>query len=253
MISQIANAAKFALLSFRRNPASTFFTVVLPLIFLILFGFIFGSEEISPGVKVTTFQVPGILALSIISATFVNLAITTTFRRELGQLKRIRSTPMPPVAYILGQVLASLVISAFMAVLVVAAGRLLFGVSFQRETTAVFVVSIVLGAMAFAALGLAVTAIIPSQDAAPAVTNMLALPLYFISDVFILIDDNTPAVIRWIGDIFPVKHLARALQPSFDPFLASVQVPWTHWMVIAAWGIFGVMVAATKFQWSPRR
>ena len=70
MITQISSATRFALLSFRRNSAATFFTIIFPLLFLVIFGFIFGDEIIEDeGVKVATYQVPGILALALVSAT----------------------------------------------------------------------------------------------------------------------------------------------------------------------------------------
>lgn len=251
MMSKLLSAAKYALLSFRRNPAATFFTVGFPLIFLILFGFIFGDEVADSGATIATFQVPGILALSLVSATFINLAMGQVFRRELGQLKRLRGTPMPPLAYIGGQVLASFVIVLFMTVLLVLLGRLLFDVAFNWNTIAVFAISVVLGSIAFSSLGLAITAIIPNQDAAPAITNAAVFPLYFVSDVF-FVSDSTPGFIQAIGDFFPVKPLTQSLQPSFDPFLDSVSIPWAKWAVVAAWGAVGIAAATTKFRWTPQ-
>lgn len=250
-LRQTITAAKFSLLTFRRNPAATFFTVIFPLIFLLLFGFIFGSEVMDNGASVATFQVPGIVALSLISATFVNLAINTTFRRELGQLKRLRSTPMPPIVYLLGQVVGVFVIVAFMTLLVSFMGRVLFDTTFNFETIAVFVVSLFLGTLAFSALGFGVTALIPSQDAAPAVTNFIVLPLYFISDVFLQVDDDT--TISRIASFFPVKHLTSSIQQSYNPFIASVEVPWTNWLVLVIWGAVGVIGSLLFFRWTPSR
>ena len=87
---QLRSQVGYDLLAFRRNPAATFFTVVLPLIFLLLFTSIFGNEVLEgrDGLRAATFYVPGILALAIISATMVNLAMTTVTRREDGALKR---------------------------------------------------------------------------------------------------------------------------------------------------------------------
>jgi len=252
-LAQVATAARYAILTFRRNPAGTFFTIVLPVIFLVMFGSIFGDERTASGAKVITFQVPGIVTLSVVSATFVNLAMTATYRRELGQLKRIRSTPMPPAVYILGQVAAAFVIVAFMAVLMIVIGRLIFGVTFNFETLPVFAVSLVIATVAFSALGLAVTAIIPSQDAAPAITNFIVLPLYFVSDVFIIYDEGATGFIKWAGDIFPVKHLAHSIQDSFNPFVDTVVVPWGSWAVMGAWGVAGVIIASLTFRWTPRR
>lgn len=250
MIAKSLSATKYALLSFRRNPAATFFTVVFPVLFLVIFGLIFGDEVADSGAKVATFIVPGILGLSIVSATFVNLAMNQVIRREQGQLKRLRGTPMPPLAYVGGQITASLVIVAFMSVLVTVIGRLFFGVVFNVETIGVFAASIVIGSIAFAALGLALTAIIPNEDAAPAITNATVFPLYFISDVFFFTDEDGTGFVDRLGDFFPVKPLVNSLQDSYDPFLESVSVPWGNWGVVAAWGLFGVVIAARFFRWT---
>jgi len=101
-------------------------------------------------------------------------------------------------------------------------------------------------------IGLALTTIIPSEEAAPAVTNAIMLPLYFISDVFIT-GDQTPELIQTIGNLFPVRHLSHALQESFDPLADGVPMPWNHWLVIAAWGALAAFVTLTRFRWTPNR
>ena len=93
---------------FWREPAGVFFTVVLPLLFLFLFVSIFGNETTEVDgrpIKASTYYVPGILTLAVVSATIVNLAITFTILREKGLLKRVRSTPLPPWVYLAGRVL----------------------------------------------------------------------------------------------------------------------------------------------------
>lgn len=244
--------ANLDLLIFRRNPAATFFTVILPLIFLLLFTSIFGNDEIEPGVRAATFYVPGILALAIISATGVNLAMTITTRRERGILKRVRATPIPPWVFIASQAIAGFVLSIIMTVIIVLIGRVLFSVSLNVNGIPSLLITLLIGAFSFAAIGLALTSIIPSEDAAPAVTNAIFLPLYFISDVFI-VGGDTPTFIQRIGDIFPVKHLSNALQESFDPFAESAPFPWENWLVIAAWGVVAAVITLRTFRWTPRR
>ena len=248
-LPQLRSQAGFDLLTFRRNPAATFFTVVLPLIFLFLFTSIFGNEEID-GVRVANFYVPGILALSIISATMVNIAITTVTRRETGVLKRVRGTPLRPWVFVGSQVLASVVIATVMTVLVVLVGWLVFDVQVQASGMPSLIISLLLGTAAFCSLGLALTSIIPSENAAPAVTNAVALPLYFVSDIFIITDD-TPTVIATIGNLFPIKHLGQALTESFNPFIEGTPMPWGHWAVIAGWGLFGLAATVAGFRWTP--
>ena len=173
-------------------------------------------------------------------------------RRESGQLKRLRGTPLSPFAYIGGQIMGAMVIVAFMTVLVTVIGRIFFGVTFNWNLLPVFILSIALGSIAFSALGLAVTAIIPNEDAAPAITNATVFPLYFISDVFFFdTEGDDTGFISRLGDVFPVKPLTESLQPSYNPFVESIEIPWAKWAVIAGWGLFGVLAAIRFFLWVP--
>ena len=250
-IHQLRHQASFDLLMFRRNPAATFFTVIFPLIFLFLFIGIFGNQELDNGVRAATYYVPGILALAIISATLVNPAMTMVTRRERGTLKRVRGTPLRPWVFVMAQVLAAAAISVFMTVMVITIGWVGFDVSLNGAGFGSLVLTVLIGSMAMSALGLALTSIIPSESASSAVTNAIVLPLYFISDVFVVGDK--PEVLELIANLFPVQHLTSALFESFDPLTTSVPWPVGHWLVIAAWGAFGIVVTLTSFRWIPNR
>ena len=251
-LTRLRRQVGFDLLIFRRNPAATFFTVVLPLIFLVLFTSIFGNATMENGVKVATLFVPGILALAIISATATNLAMTMTVRRERGVLKRVRGTPIPPWIFVAAQGIAGIAISVVMTVIIVVVGRIFFEVALNGASIPALIISLLLGAGSFAMIGLALTTIIPSEDAAPAITNAIMLPLYFVSDVFIAGDD-VPGWIQTVGNLFPVRHLSHALQESFNPVIEGTPMPWNHWLVIVAWGAFGTVVTLTRFRWTPNR
>jgi len=251
-LARLRHQVGYDLLIFRRNPAAAFFTVVLPIIFLIIFTSIFGNNTLPNGAKVATLYVPGILTLSIVSATAVNLAITMTTRRERGVLKRVRGTPISPWTFILSQAVSGFVISVIMTVLIIVIGRVLYDVELQFDQLPILLISVLLGAIAFSAVGLALTVIIPSEDAAPAVTNAIMLPLYFISGVFVP-DTEVPEWVGTVGRIFPVSRLNLSLQGSFDPISADIPIPWEHWLVLAAWGIVCGAIGLRFFRWTPNR
>ena len=240
---------------FWREPATVFFTVVLPLIFLFIFVSIFGNEETTVeghAVKGSTYYVPGILALAIVSATIVNLAITFTILREKGLLKRVRSTPLPPWIYLAGRIVTAIVVTVLLVVTVTVLGRLVYGVTLPVRTLPGLVLTVLVGTAACCALGFALTAAIPSEAAAPAITNAVILPLYFFSGIFIP-NDEIPAGMRLIGDIFPIKHLFEALLTAFDPTTRGAGIAADHLAVLAAWGIAGGVIAARYFRWTPGR
>lgn len=90
--------------SFWRNPASAFFTSAWPIAFFVLFASLFHAnrESALSGVTAIDYYVPSIVAFSVANACFANLAVSTCMRRDRGQLKAIRGTPLPSWAYLGG-------------------------------------------------------------------------------------------------------------------------------------------------------
>ena len=240
---------------FWREPASVFFTVVLPLIFFTLFAAIFGNDTtVVNGTKIdtATYYVPAIIALSLINATFVNLTIWLTIQRERGQLKRIRATPVPAWVVIAGRTLTAVVIAAIMVVTVCLFGFALYGVDLPTSTLPGVVVSVLVGTLSLAALGFAAAAAVPSENAAPPIANVIVLPLEFISGIFVPAD-NIPDWMNTIAGVFPVKPLFDSLLAAFDPTATGIGLDWGDLAVVAAWGVAGLVFALRRFRWSPRR
>jgi ABC-2 type transport system permease protein len=239
---------------FWRNPPAAFFTFVFPLIFLVLFNIMFGNNEITiPGGKTheATFYVPAIAALSIVTACYTNIAMTICYTRDDGVLKRIRGTPLPVWAYILARVLHAVLVGLLLVTIVIAFGRLFYDVTIPTNTMPAYLVTVIVGAAAFSMLGLAVTTVIPNAEAAPAIVNFTILPLFFISDVFIRLEDP-PAWLHAVASIFPVIHFSEAMQTAFNPFETGAGFEPMHLGVIAIWGVAGFIVAARWFSWEPR-
>ena len=238
---------------FWRNPASVFFTVMLPLIFLFIFATIFGNDEIEErGVKTTTYYVPAIISLAVISATLQSLAINLTQDRERGLLKRVRGTPLPTQIFVAGRVGNSLVVSVLMVVLVAVIGRLVYDVSIPTDRLPAVLVALAVGAFAFCCLGFALTAAIPSEDAAQAISNAVVLPLYFISGIFIP-DSEIPEGVLNFADLFPIRHFFEAFFTAWDPNTTGAGFEWADLAIVAAWGVAGLLVALYAFRWEPRR
>jgi ABC-2 type transport system permease protein len=238
---------------FWRNPAAVFFTVMLPLIFLFIFATIFGDQTVDGrgGIKVTAYYVPSIIALSVIAATMVGLAFRLVELRESGMLKRVRGTPLPGGIFVASRVGNSIVISLLMAALVSVIGRIVYGVRIPFGSLPAILVTLLIGAATFSCLGFALAALIPSEDSAPAITNAVALPLYFISGIFIP-DDQIPGGVLGVADAFPVRHFFEALFAAYDPGSAGTTLEFGHLGVVAAWGIAAAIVALLLFRWEPR-
>ena len=240
--------------AFWRNPPAAFFTVAFPLMFLVVFNLLFGNDEVPiPGGKVSgsTFYVPAIAALSVISACYVNIAIGVSFARDAGTLKRLRGTPLPGWAYIVGRVTQGVFVAILLVVAVTVFGVLLYDVSVPTTTMPAFIVSVLLGAFTFSALGLAITSVVPNAEASPAVVNASILPLQFISGIFIPLS-QAPDWLPKVADLFPVKHFADSMQAAFSPLTQGSGFLWDRLGVMVLWGIAGVIVASRYFSWEPR-
>jgi ABC-2 type transport system permease protein len=243
----------FDLKAYLRNPPAVFFGVMLPVLFLLIFATIFGNETIESrgGIKTTTYYVPGLVALGIISTTFVNLTITLVFLRENRVLKRLRGTPLRPWVFLAGRVSVAVGMSIALTVVLVAIGWLVYGVEVPGSTLPGVVLSLAVGGAAFCCLGAAFSTAIPNEDAAVAIVNAVILPLYFISGVFFPTDEAP----QWLNDVaavFPVKHLAEALLEAFDPATSAPGIAWGHLAIVAAWGVAALLVATRTFRWTPR-
>jgi ABC-2 type transport system permease protein len=253
MTRLLAHQTRYELLTFVRNRQGPFFTVALPLIFLVIFVSVFGNNLVGPEhVKASTYYVPGIAALGLLSAAFTNLVISITAQRELGILKRRRATPVPAWVLVAARALCALVVGLVVMATVIAIGSAVYGVHIASSALPAVALTAAVGAFAFACLGYALSTLISSADAAQPVTLAVTLPLYFISGVFIP-SVRLPSFLQHVAEAFPVQHLVTALHTGLIPGAHAGSVAWEDLGIVAAWGIAGLVLALARFSWSPRR
>ena len=229
--------------TFWRNPAAAFFTFAFPIMFLVIFNALFGDAQ---------FFVPGIAAFGIVSACYTNIAMTVVFLREEGVLKRVRGTPLPPAAFLIARVLHAIFLAYVLVAIIALFGAVFYSVDLPTTTLPAFLLSIGVEAASFCALGLAITALIPNTDAAPAIVNALVIPAAFISDVWARYE-NAPAWLQAVADFLPLKHSVDTMKCSFLPDACASAYQWVDLGIVWAWGAFGLVVAVMRFRWEPRR
>jgi ABC-2 type transport system permease protein len=246
----VLNQARYDLLGVLRNRQARFFTLALPLLFLVIFVSVFGNNTVGHGVKASTYYVPGISALAVIAASFVNLVISITAQRESGILKRRRATPVPAWVIIAGRTLTAMSISLVVMTVLLLVGRFAYGVHLPSSTIPGIALTAVVGSATFCVLAYAFSTAIGSEDAAQPMTQAVMLPLYFISGVFIP-NVNLPAWLRHVAQLFPVQHLADGLHHAYDPAVHGVGVVWSDLGVLALWALAGLVIALRRFSWVP--
>ena len=251
-VALVVHQFRFEQKQFWRNPASVFFTVTLPVLFLLIFNLIFGNEDIEElGLSTSTYYVPAIVTLGVVSACLQSLAISLTVDRENGILKRTRGTPLPTWVFIAGRVGNAVVVSVLSLIVVAVIGRIVYGVDIPWEHLPAVLVTLLVGTVAFCCLGFALSAAIPTEDAAAPMSNFALLPLYFLSGVFIPETEIPDGVLKF-ADIFPIRHFFEAFFTAWSPTTVGAGFEWVDLAIVAAWGVVGLLLAMRFFRWEPR-
>ncbi len=191
----------------------------------------------------------GMLAYGAANTAFSGLALIVVGRREMGVLKRIRSTPIPAGAYLAAVLFSILIVFAIQAASLFVLGKLLKSTPWPSNAVSMVLI-LALGAGCFAALGLGLTGFIRSLEGSSAIVNIIVLPMAFLSGSFGP-TRNYPDYLVAIGDVLPLKYLVDALNGIYLHGQHIWDKP-TAVAVLTAWGIFGIVVALRKFRWEPR-
>lgn len=241
---------RYDLLTFARNREAVFFTIALPIVFLVIFATVFGNDVVRVGdreLRQSAYYVPNLIALAITSAALQNLLFAIVTQREQGILKRRRSTPVPVAVLVGGRVAIALGLAyADFAVLALIGGAF-YDVALPLAELPWILLTVGVGAAALCCVGYAFSTVIRSEDAAMPILQATILPLYFVSGVFFP-EENVPGWLLGVGDVFPIRHLAQALLEGYagDGFAP------VHLLVLLAWGAVCAAIAVRRFKWVPQ-
>lgn len=225
-----------------RNRERGVFTFVLPLMFLLIFGSFYSNGHTGHGINripLNDFFVPGILAYGVIATTFVNMAVSTAVLRDDGVLKRMQGTPLPRWVYVTARLASTVAIVFAISVVTLAIGAIAYGVHIRAETLPGVIIILALGTVCFTTLGIGIVGFIRNAEAAPVITNMVVLPLTFLSGVWFP-TSNFPAWLTDIAKFFPIRPLADGLQYAFNPHTAAPGIKGSDVVALALWSAAGI-------------
>jgi ABC-2 type transport system permease protein len=233
---------------FWRSRELAFFTFALPIFFFVLLGSTYGDDEID-GIDGSAYLLAGMLGYGVAATAFAGLAIMTVIRREDGVLKRLRGTPLAAWEYIVAVIGSTLAVFALEAITLVVLGRVLFEIPFPDRWFSL-VLTLLLGGLSFAALGLGLTGVIRSAEGSSAVVNAIYLPMAFIAGSFFSAT-SFPSFIEAIANVLPLTYF---IELARDVLLHNEDI-WSDWeavAVVTAWGLVGLVAALRWFRWEPR-
>lgn len=237
--------------TFWRSREAAVFIFIFPLLLYTLLGSVYSDEIEINGVSVPSADLllAGLFGYGAANTAFGGLAIILVSRREVGILKRLRATPLPPATYIAAVLLSTLVIFALQAVALVLLGKLAFDASAPANWLG-FAGAVVLGVACFAGLGVGAAALIRSAEGVSAVVNVVLLPMAFLSGSFGPREEYPP-FLNAIADVLPLTYFLDIVNGVYLDGESLFADP-AALAIVAAWGAAGLVIALRRFSWMPR-
>ncbi len=227
-----------------RVPIFAISTLAFPLMFYVIFGLTFANEA-AGGVGVTTYMLATYGAFGVIGSALFGFGVSVAMERGQGWMRLKRVSPMPPLAYFVAKVVMSVSFAALIVAALFALGVTVGGVRMPAEQWIGLGAVLVVGALPFCAMGLAFGYLV-GPNSAPAVLNLVYLPMAFASGLWIPLS-QLPGVVQTIAPFLPPYHFAQLALGTFGA--ADGGRPLLHVGALGAFTVAFLAVAA----WGYRR
>jgi ABC-2 type transport system permease protein len=235
--------AKYEFLKTLRIPRYTVATLVFPMMFYVLFGLLFGREDVS-GISASTYMLTTYGAFGVIGASLFGFGVGVAAERGQGWMRLKRASPMPPLAYFTAKVFMALVFSSIVILGLFALGLMFGGVRLALGIWLQLFFVLLLGTFPFAAMGL-MLGYLMGPNSAPAAVNLIYLPLAFFSGLFMPIQ-FLPKFIQALAPYLPPYHyvqLALGVMGAGEGGAA-----WSHVAILAGFTTFFLVIAILLFK-----
>lgn len=232
---------------FLREPASAFFTLVFPLMYLFLYGAISGNEPtpMYNGQRTIEVAIPSLTAVIITMAGLMSNTMTMATYREKGILRRLQTTPVSPLIVLVAQVLVIFAMTSLGMLLLIAAGKLAYHVHFAGNAFSVLG-GFVLSSLSFFGIGFILAGVMPTVRSAWAVAMVLIYPMLLLSGAFFSVE-ILPAAVQKVSAFIPLTYVVNLLRGLW------AGEPWGQHLldvgVLTGMLVVGVVASAKTFRW----
>jgi ABC-2 type transport system permease protein len=195
------------------------------------------------------FFVPGVLAMSLMNSGVIGLSTAFVIYRERGILRRMKVTPFPISSFILARVVSQVIVAVAQALILTGMAALIFGLEVRGNPLLILLV-ILVGALAFLAIGFAISGFARNAEAAASYANLVTFPMLFLSGVFFSID-TAPSWLQPITRLLPLSYLVDALR---EPMTRGngLGAIWLDLVVLLATFAVAMAFAIRFFRWDAR-
>jgi ABC-2 type transport system permease protein len=228
-----------------REPMGAFFTLVFPILLLVVFGSIFGNEPSSflGGYGSVDLSVPGYIGMIVGTVGMLGIPITLATYRENGILRRYRATPIQPGVVLWSQVAVNVLMTLIGISLLVTVALIFYDLRIPTATVAI-IPAIFIAGFSFFAVGFVMAGVLPTPRTAQAVGMALFYPMLFLSGAAIP-RHIMPEGVQRISEFLPLTHVVILLE---DLWLNGT------WNLVSLAVVVGLLVAGLiisrrTFQW----
>lgn len=230
---------------FMREPAAVFFTLAFPLMLLFVFGGIFGNNPADGWNNrgSVDISVPGYMGLIIGTTTFMSIPIVIAEYRNQGIFRRLRATPLNPMAIIGAQTLIYLIITLLGLALLYVAGRVVYDLMVPEsfgKLTLVLLVSFI----SLAAMGYLIGSYFSTSRSAQVVGNIVYFPQIFLAGASMpreMFSDNLRKWTEWL----PLTQVTNLTKQAWwgEP------ISWTSVAYLLILGAVCAAISMKVFKW----
>jgi ABC-2 type transport system permease protein len=195
------------------------------------------------------FLVPGIAAMAIMQGGIFGVVFTLVRFRAQGVLRRLYATPISPSHFLVGQLITRLTISVLQAYILLAVAAVALGVTIGGNAGAWLSMTLlaVLGGALFLSVGLAISGMAKTEEVAAPVSNVIALPMMFLSGVFFPVD-SLPDTVSRVAQYLPLTYLADGMRAAALEG-AGITSLGPEFLGLALWTALAFAVATRTFRW----
>jgi ABC-2 type transport system permease protein len=229
-MSTLRDAAVIArrnVIRIRRVPDVMAFVLIQPLMFVVLFAYVFGGSIDIPGGNYREFLIAGIFAQTVVfGATFTGAGLAEDLQK--GLINRFRSLPMSRSAVVAGRTASDVVYNALSVTMMSLAGLAVGWRIRGSVLDAVVAYALLLFfAYAFSWVMACIGLLVPTPEVVNNASFIVLFPLTFIANTFVP-SDNLPGVLRTIAEWNPISSLTHAVRVRFGNLPAGTPEP-TSW------------------------
>jgi ABC-2 type transport system permease protein len=232
---------------FLREPASAFFTLVFPLIYLFMYGLISGNKPtpMYGGRGAIDAAIPSLTAVIISMTGLMSTTITLATYREKGILRRLGTTPVSPLVVLGAQVIVVFAMTCLGMLLLIAAGKLVYHVRFEGNVFSMLG-GFVLSSLSFFGIGFLLAGTMSTVRSAWTVAMVLLYPMLFLSGAFFSVK-LLPAIVQKVSAFLPLTYVVNLLNGLWFGEAWSQHI--TDVIVLVIMLVVGVIVSVKLFRW----